>query len=88
MKFDNGLSFFIGLVLFLSSCQKQLLNEDINECDSFGNYYIRGDHYISREFYNDEEGTLKYDKLLEKAKPQNSICNPYRLDLDEGEILP
>ncbi len=78
---------FMSLLLILSSCQKRLLNEDINECDSFGNYYTQGDHYISREFYDDEEGTIKYDKLFEKAKSHNSICNPYHLDFDE-EILP
>lgn len=84
----RGISFWIGLTLCLNSCQKRLLNEDINECDSFGNYYLHGDHYISREFYDDEEGILKYDKLFEKAKPQNSICNPYNLDLGEEDSLP
>lgn len=78
----------LAVFLFLIHCQKQLLNKDINECDPFGNYYIQGDHYISREFYDDEEGTLKYDKLFEKAKPENSNCAPYKLDFGEEETSP
>ncbi len=74
--------FLLSIFLLFTNCQKELLNEDIGECDTMGNYYERGDHYISREFYNDEDGTLRYDKLFEKSDKKNSICNPYNFEIE------
>ncbi|MDX1959368.1 MAG: hypothetical protein SFU98_12395 [Leptospiraceae bacterium] len=48
---------------------------EINECDTMGNYYEDGEHYINREFVNDD-GTLDYKKQFEKSKQQNHDCYP------------
>lgn len=78
----NKLFYLSLLCLVLTDCQRNRLNQEIGDCDTMGNYYEGGDHYISRDFYNDEEGTLRYDKLFEKSDRRNALCNPYNFELD------
>jgi hypothetical protein len=48
---------------------------EIKECDTMGNYYEDGEHYINREFLKDD-GTLDYKKQFEMSKQQNHDCYP------------
>jgi hypothetical protein len=74
---------FLFFILFvLIDCKESRAKQEIEECDTMGNYYEGGDHYISREFYNDEEGTLRYDKLFEKSDRRNALCNPHKFEVD------
>ncbi|HNH07537.1 MAG TPA: hypothetical protein PK683_03475 [Leptospiraceae bacterium] len=66
---------FLAVCIILAGCKKKYINEDIPECDSFGNYYENGEHYISREFLT-ESGSLDYKKLFDKSRQQNSNCYP------------
>jgi hypothetical protein len=69
--------FLIVLIIFISlvSCRKKKFTEDINQCDSIGNYYEDGVHFINRDFINDE-GSLDYKKLFEKSEEVNHDCYP------------
>ncbi|MCB1179307.1 MAG: hypothetical protein KDK36_17130 [Leptospiraceae bacterium] len=60
----------------MSFCKKKRINQEIRDCDTMGNYYEDGEHYISREFVDDESGSLNYEKLFEKMDRKNSKCDP------------
>ncbi len=64
-------------MLLLIDCKKKLY-QDVQPCDTMGDYYEDGEHYISREFINDETGTLNYEKQFEKMKQKNSDCSPVK----------
>ncbi len=78
---------FLIACILLAGCKKKHTNEDIPECDSFGNYYENGDHYISREFLT-ESGSLDYKKLFDKSKQQNSNCYPTETFRETENRLP
>jgi hypothetical protein len=46
---------------------------EIDPCDPIKNYYDGKTHYIEREFVR-EDGTLDYDLMFEKLKPESSPC--------------
>ncbi|MCB1141276.1 MAG: hypothetical protein H7A24_01195 [Leptospiraceae bacterium] len=68
---------FILLIVFVADCKRKNLNIDIEECDTMGNFYESGEHYINREFISDE-GAIDYNRTFEKLKPENSRCHPTR----------
>ncbi|MBK7058406.1 MAG: hypothetical protein IPH52_25830 [Leptospiraceae bacterium] len=59
--------------------EKSHANIDINDCDSIGNYYENGEHYIRRDLFNDD-GVIDYNKMLESYKGRNTVCNPLNLE--------
>jgi hypothetical protein len=67
---------FLILVIIISTtyCKKKVV-EDINECDTIGNFYEDKDHYIRREYVSDE-GVIDLKKMLQKYKGRETICNP------------
>ena len=71
----------LGLVLSQANCgkKKSHANIDINDCDSIGNYYENGEHYIRRDLFNDD-GVIDYNKMLESYKGRNTVCNPLNLE--------
>ncbi len=61
--------------------KKTNLDIDINECDTIGNYYENGEHYIRRDLFNDD-GVIDYNKMLDSYKGRNTACNPLDLKLE------
>lgn len=75
--------FIVLLIAFsLTDCRKKkIFNEDIDECDSIGNYYEENSHYINRNIVTDE-GVIDYKKLLHSYHGKGSVCNPDKIELE------
>lgn len=65
----------ICLLLFQINCNKKKAKIDINDCDTIGNYYENGEHYIKRDLVTDD-GVIDYSKMLDTYKGHNTVCNP------------
>ncbi len=63
------------------NCNKKKTNIDINDCDTIGNYYENGEHYIRRDLFNDD-GVIDYNKMLDSYKGRHTACNPLDLKLE------
>lgn len=63
------------MFLFQLNCRKKYTNVEINDCDTIGNYYENGEHYIKRELVTDD-GVIDYNKMLNNFKGHNTVCNP------------
>ncbi len=68
----------LGLVITQANCNKKKARVEINDCDTIGNYYEDGEHYIRRDLFNDD-GVIDYNKMLESYKGRNTACNPLNL---------
>lgn len=78
------LTLFIVLLIafsFIGCKKKKLFNEDIDECDSVGNYYEDSSHYINRNIVTDE-GVIDYKKLFHNYHGKGSVCNPDKTNLE------
>jgi hypothetical protein len=62
-------------VLLIADCKRKNYTADVDDCDTMGNYYEDGEHYINRDFISDE-GALDYNKTFEKFKFENANCHP------------
>ena len=67
------LCFYILICLILFQANKK--NIDINDCDTIGNYYEDGEHYIKRDLVTDD-GVIDYNKMLDSYKGRKTVCNP------------
>ncbi len=67
---------FLLILILFSNCKKKQFS-DVNECDTIGNYYENKEHFIKREFVNDD-GEVDYKKLFQKYKGKETICNPLK----------
>ena len=68
----------LGLIVMQVNCSKKKSRVEINDCDTIGNYYENGEHYIRRDLFNDD-GVIDYNKMLESYKGRNTACNPLNL---------
>ncbi|HMV42840.1 MAG TPA: hypothetical protein PK079_11700 [Leptospiraceae bacterium] len=65
----------IGLALLQTNCNSKYKTVDINDCDTIGNYYENGEHFIRRDLFNDD-GVIDYNKMLKSYKGRDTECNP------------
>jgi hypothetical protein len=63
------------LILLQADCMKKKDSVPINDCDTIGNYYENGEHYIRRDLVTDD-GVIDYNKMLDSYKGRKTVCNP------------
>ena len=51
------------------------LESKIDPCDPAANVYMDGEHYIDRDFLNND-GQIDQRVWFEKSRPENSVCDP------------
>lgn len=65
----------ISLIVIQANCNRTKSKVDINDCDTIGNYYENGEHYIRRDLVTDD-GVIDYNKMLDSYKGRKTVCNP------------
>ncbi|MBP9887343.1 MAG: hypothetical protein KBF93_13660 [Leptospiraceae bacterium] len=70
-----ALYILISLILVQANCNRKKNNVEINDCDTIGNYYENGEHYIRRDLVTDD-GVIDYNKMLDSYKGRKTVCNP------------
>jgi hypothetical protein len=63
------------MTLIQARCMNKNTTLEINDCDTIGNYYEDGEHYIKRELVTDD-GVIDYNKMLDNYKGRKAVCNP------------
>lgn len=63
------------MILIQADCREKKKFIDINDCDTIGNYYENGEHFIKRDLVTDD-GVIDYNKMLESYKGRKTVCNP------------
>jgi len=74
------IAFFILCLSFLQCPKGRLWSPfakmtDIDPCDPASNVYEGDDHYVERDFIN-EDGELDYDRWFKSRKMSASECDP------------
>jgi hypothetical protein len=80
-KKNNYIIIFLFAFSVTIGCKRKVTvyNEDINPCDSIGNYYEESEHFIKRDLVTDE-GVINYEKLFDRYKGRHTECNPLNYD--------
>ena len=70
-----ALYILISLILVQANCNRNLNMVVLNDCDTFGNYFVYGVQYFGRDLVTDD-GVIDYNKMLDSYKGRKTVCNP------------
>lgn len=84
-KFSTLIFLLVASAFLLTDCKRRFITEDIGTCDTIGNYYENGEHYIRRDLLKgeglideDNQGVLDYQKMIESYTGKHTDCNPVK----------